>query len=289
MATLKLNPNVFKQMDYGAAVQSGQQIKMNALEQKSVGMTVQQQQDSLRGRQKANEIRSQIDGMPEQIDALEDEGLFEQADKMRDSYIKTRKQEVELIGAMREGIDADNYDMVRQGMLEEGTLVPGLWPETYSDDWFRKMEKDSKGNITKLTRKWAANGAVLSQDLVQQDGEIIWQGAAYDADKAKAGGKGGGKGFEFKASDTNAIARQSERIFGGSYNPATGKFSGLDKEKTSKIAALQAEAEKIYSDGQGQVSHGVAVAQAARKLRIDVENVRETQKVDPFSLFPPAQ
>lgn len=283
MPVFNPNPNMFQQLDYGAAVQSGQQIKYNRLRNEALGREEKKQQDMLKNRQRAAEIRSSIDGMPAQIDALENDGLFEQADKLRDTYIKTRKAEVEITEQMREGVSADNYDQVRQGMLEEGTIVPGLWPETYSDDWFRKKADTAKSALKKFTRTQFDKGAVMSQDIVSKGGDIIWEGEPYPTDRD---GGGDGDGFEFKASDTNAIARQVERAYNVTYDPVTKAFTGLDKEKTQKLMALQEEAERIYAEGGGKTSHGVAMAQAGRKLRFNIPDVRDRMVNDPAGIRP---
>jgi len=288
MPVFSPNPNMFQQLDFGAAIQSGQKINYNRLRNQALGREEQKQQDMLKNRKRAAEIRSQIDGMPAQITALENDGLFEQADALRDTYIKTRKAEVDITEQMREGITEENYDMVKQGMLEEGTVVPGLWPEKYSDDWFRKDVDTKKGALSKFTRTSAENGSVMSQDLVQQDGEVIWTGTPYATDRPK-GGRGGAGGFEFKASDTNAIARQVERAYNVTYDPVSGGFAGLDKRKTAKLMQLQEEAERIYTEGQGQISHGVAMAQAGRKLRFNIEDVRDTLATDPAGIRQQAQ
>jgi hypothetical protein len=179
--------------------------------------------------------------------------------------------------------------MVKQGMLEEGTIVPGLWPEEYSDDWFRKDVDTKKGALSKFTRTQFDKGAVMSQDIVQQDGSIIWEGEAYPTDRPGKGGAGGDGAFKFKASDTNAIARQVERAYEVTYDPVSGRFTGLDKQKTAKLMQLQEEAERIYSEGQGQISHGVAMAQAGRKLRFNIPDVRDTLATDPAGIRQRAQ
>lgn len=282
MPVFSPNPNMFQQLDFGAAVQSGQQIKYNRLKNEAMGREEKKAQDMLRNRQRAAEIRASIDGMPAQIDQMENDGLFEQADKLRDTYIKTRKAEVEITKQMRDGISEVNYDQVKQGMLEEGTIVPGLWPETYSDEWFRnKAEKGAK-DLKKWTRTQFDKGAVMSQDIVSQGGDVIWEGEPYPTDRPKGGD---GDGFEFKASDTNAIARQVERAYNVTYDPVTKEYTGMDKEKTTKLMQLQEEAERIYSEGKGDVSHGVAMAQAGRKLRFRIPDVRDEMVTDPMGIL----
>jgi hypothetical protein len=270
-------------MDYGAAVKSGQDIQYNRLRNEALGMEVQEAEDMLRNRTRANEIRQQFRGLPDQIEKLEDAGMFDEADKVRDTYIKQSKAEVELIGAMRSGITEDNYDEVRGKLIRTGAITPELWPVEYSDDWFRDQQKDRAGNLTKLTRKWAEQGSIMSQDLVQQDGSIVWEGVPYaDPDDTGKDGKGGA--FKFTASDSNAIGKQSERLYGGFYDPTTGRISGLDRDKAQKVAQVQAEAERLYSQAEGSITHAIALAQAARKFSIKIEDAEDSSTYDPLNL-----
>lgn len=280
-----VNPNAsqFQIMDYGAAVQKGQNIQYNRLRNEALGMEVQEAEDMLRNRAKANEIRKQFNDMPDQIEELERSGLFDEADKLRDSYIKSKKAEADMIGSLRPGITAENYDEVRGKLIRSGAITPELWPVEYSDKWFREQQKNAQGNLTKLTRKWAEQGAIMSQDIVQQDGSILWEGEPYaDPDDTAKDGKGAA--FKFDASDSNAIGKQSERLYGGFYDPQTGQISGLDRDKAQKVANVQAYAETLYQRAEGGITHAVALAQAARKFGISVQDPEDKSTYDPLNL-----
>lgn len=283
MGIVNPNGNQFQVMDYGAAVKSGQDIQYNRLRNEALGMEVQEAEDMLRNRTKANEIRKQFNDMPDQIEELEAAGLFDEADKLRDSYITSRKAEADMIEAIRPGITADNYDEVRGKLIRTGAITPELWPVEYSDDWFRDQQKDRAGNLTKLTRKWAEQGSIMSQDLVQQDGSIMWEGVPYEnPDDMPKDGKG--SAFKFTASDSNAIGKQSERLYGGFYDPQTGQISGLDRDKAQKVANVQAYAETLYQRAEGGITHAVALAQAARKFGISVQDAEDKSTYDPLNL-----
>ena len=283
MGIVNPNGNQFQVMDYGAAVKSGQDIQYNRLRNEALGMEVQEAEDMLRNRTKANEIRKQFNDMPDQIEELEAAGLFDEADKLRDSYITSRKAEADMIEAIRPGITADNYDEVRGKLIRTGAITRELWPVEYSDKWFRDQVKDARGNLTKFTRRWAEQGAIMSQDLVQQDGSIMWEGVPYEnPDDMPKDGKG--SGFKFTASDSNAIGKQSERLYGGFYDPTTGRISGLDRDKAQKVAQVQAEAERLYSQAEGSITHAIALAQAARKFSIKIEDAEDSSTYDPLNL-----
>ena len=281
------NPDVstFKIANIGEAVQAGQQIQYNRLKNEAIGMDVQEAKDMLANRKKAADIRARYDGLPAQVEALEKAGMTDQADELRNQYIKTRMSEVDVIQAMRPGISKENYDQIRQDFLQAGAIEPKMWPLEYSDKWFEKEAKDKRGALSKLTRKWAGDGAVMSQDIVQGDGEILWQGAAYqDPNDQPDGAEGVGAKFSFKSSDSNAIGRQAERLFGGTFDPKTGQLVGLDRAKAAKVAEIQAEAERVYAEGRGEITHATAFARAARKFGIRVRDMEDKSTSDPLGL-----
>lgn len=284
MPVVRPNPNMFRIMDVGAAIQSGQDIVTNRLKNEALGLDVQEAQDMLARRAQANEIRSQFARMPDQIAELERNQLFDEADQLRDNYIKMSKGQIERIQMMREGINEENYDEVKQGLLAEGNIIPGLWPEEYSDEWFREEAQGKQSALSKLTRRWAEDGAVMSQDIVSAGGEVLWEGTPYEEPPK------GAKAFEFKASDNNSIGREIQELYGGFYDPETGQFSGLNADTAAKVTAVRERATQIFqAAGQAgnPIPHSVAVAQAARTAGIPVRNIGDAAADNPLGLQRP--
>ena len=284
------DPNMFQQFDYGRAVQTGQNIKFNRMQNQAFADEQTERADMLKNRQKAQEIRSTYDKMPEQIAALEAENMFAEADQLRDAYIATRKNEVDMLEGMRSYIDASNYKDFRQDLLMAGAVTPEMMPVEYSDDWFRKQAEDKKRTLQNFTVQSFENGAIMNQDFVTENGQIRWDltGNKYsqaELDKSKASAKStAGSAFQFKPADTNAIGKQVERLFGGFYDPQTGRLSGLDPTEAQRVQSIQEEAERQYVEGQGQITHAVSVARAARKLGINIQDYRDTMATNPLNL-----
>ena len=283
MGIVNPNPSQFRFMDYGQAVKAGQDIKYGRLRNEALGMEVEETQNMLANRKKAQEVRQQTEGMPNQIDALEEMGLFDEADKMRDTYIKSVSANANMIDDLATKLTPDNYDNIREQLIKSGAIMSEMWPETYDPKWARDQAKTTRGNLSRLTRRWAQEGAIMSQDIVQQDGEILWEGEAYQDPKDQEK-DGTGADFKFTASDSNAIGKQSERLYGGFYDPATGQMSGLDPEQAAKVAQVQEEAERLYSQAQGAMTHAIALAQAARKMGINVGSLEDDSIGDPLGL-----
>ncbi len=277
----------FRNLDYGNAVRAGQQIRYNRMRNKAIGAEQEAEEERRRKQAQAEQIRKEMETMPAAIDELEAQGLYEQADQLRHNYLKQMKGGVEIARSLAASLNEDNYEQVRHDMIQAGAITGDLWPEEYSSDWWANQVADKKRTLTAHTVRWQENGATVAQDLLASDGDIFWQGTPYESAADRNAREGGtGDGFEFKASDTNAIGTQVTRLFGGTYDPATGRFAGLDPQKANRAAAVHAAADELYMAGQGRVTHAQAVREAARRLRIVIEDPNDSTAVDPAGILP---
>jgi hypothetical protein len=153
---------MFQTFDLGSSIQAGQQIATNQLRNMALADDQQQRQDMLKNRAKAQQIRTLYDDMPDQIAALERENMFDEADGLRNEYIKARKGEVTLLTTLRDSIDETNYKSFRSELLTSGAVTPDMMPVEYSDDWFRKQKDEKLGKLNHFTRQSFENGAVMS-------------------------------------------------------------------------------------------------------------------------------
>jgi hypothetical protein len=246
----------------------------------------------LRNRARSQEIRKMYDDMPQQIAALEAEGLFDQADELRDNYIDTRKTEVDLLNNLRKGVNANNYKEFRQDMIASGAVSPEMLPTEYSEKWWRDQVEDKKKALTKFTVDSYRNGAIMTRDYVQQDGTINWDltGEWYEDPKKQPGYKatGDGKAWEYKPADSNAIGKQVERVFGGFWDPVTGQIKGLDRTQAARVQAVHEEAGRIFSQnrrsGNMGYTHEEAVAAASRRLGVNVPDAQNPGGSNPAGL-----
>ena len=277
----------FQTLDYGNAVLKGQQIRYNRMRNQALGAEQEAAEERRRKQAQAAEIRQQLETMPEAIDELERQGLYDQADELRNNYLKQVKGGVEVARMLAAGLNEDNYGQVRHDMIQAGAITGDLWPEEYSEDWWAKQVADKKRTLTQHTVRWEKGGATVAQDLLASDGDIFWRGTPYESasDRNAREGRTGAQ-FTFKASDSNAIGSQATRLFGGVYNPSTGQFSGLDPTKTRQVQAVQSAAEELYAAGQGRLTHAQAVREAARRLRITIEDPNDTLATDPAGILP---
>jgi hypothetical protein len=92
-------------------------------------------------------------------------------------------------------------------------------------------------------------------------------------DKEFSGTSKADKAFQMKASDSNSIRAASAGIYGGTWDPQTGKVLGVSKDQTKNVAAISERASKVYRDAGGNMTHDEAVAKAARELGIDIPKI----------------
>jgi len=88
---------------------------------------------------------------------------------------------------------------------------------------------------------------------------------------------GGGSG-NLKASGENTIHGQAASLFGGVFDPRTGRISGLSKDQMQAVQSITARATRIYLDSSrsdNQLSRSEAVSAAAREMGIDVKDLSE--------------
>ena len=258
--------NVF---NLGQSLTAGQRYQAGQL-------GLKENQNIIANRKKANDIRRQYEAMPDQIDQLEQQGLFDEAAKLRNNYIQTKKSAIEMFENVGHMVAPEDYQQFRSDMIQSGSITPDLMPVQYKKNWWRPEAQKQRGNLSTLTRKWGGQGAVMSQDLVTQDGQVIWTGQPYKDKKSKSG-SGSGKPFRMSASDSNSIAKAVGAIF-GLWDPITNQYKILNRDQTKQVASINEEASKIYNANQGIITHAESVARAARRMNIKIPNLEKDPK-----------
>lgn len=267
--------NVF---NLGQAATAGQNFKARQ-------MGIEQNQNIIANRKKALEVRQTYDAMPEQIEQMEAQGLFDEASKLRDHYIQTKKTGVETMENVGRMVQPEDYQKFRSDLIQAGAIDPELMPVKYAKNWWKPESEKQKGKLGQLTRKWGQQGSVMSQDLVTQDGQILWEGSPYKGKQRGDGKKGSGKPWQTTAGDSNSIRGATAQLYGALWDPTTGKYSGLNRDQEKEVAAINEEASKIYNANQGRVPHAEAVARAARKKGIQIQNLTDDpNNQDPLGL-----
>jgi len=168
----------------------------------------------------------------------------------------------ERINNILDKLDPNSRDRAQLG------LDTGI--ETITSDVFKSPENFfNKGNRGDFT--------IESQAIFEESGKL---GDLRFRDTGKSLGGG------LKTADRNLLQRQAELQFAASTDPATGKITPL-VNSAPKIQALFAEAVRLIDADKANV--GNAISKAARKLNIDVKdlkNVKPSTKNVDFNSLP---
>ena len=271
---MPINFPKFDTLDYGAAVQSGQQITENRIRNQMLGVAQQEQQNVMRNRDKAAAIRKKMLETPDTIKELQSAGLFDEADKLRVSYQKQLENGISLIKATRGGINKDNYKVWRERQIKGGHIPYDLMPEEYSDAWFGETLQAWQSRIEHVTEKYtdpatgetrersriflAGKEVSLSEYDVEEDTKgqnivlshtyfdknlnktmvqdrVIIGGKEEDAGEPYPAGSGrGGKPWEMNNAQLNGIKKSMAEVFDGNYDSVTGAFQLPDDRQEEK-------------------------------------------------------
>lgn len=100
--------------------------------------------------------------------------------------------------------------------------------------------------------------------------EPLAEAPRFKQEAAQGGGPVGGPGGELQASDENSMFRQAASLFGGTFNPRTGRIAGLQSGTESDVQAVASRASELFVQGDAS-TRSVAVRQAANELGLENE------------------
>ena len=290
MPVVQQNPNMFRVADIGGALQKKENIEYGRMRNEALGMDIEEAQNMIKNRTRAREIRAEFDRVPDQVRELIAAGLHDRADELAKGHLEMAQAKLNLAEQFTESINKENYDMKKQQALNEGIIEPGEWPDTYSAGYFARFNDKTAAALSKLTRKWEENGIIMSQDVVSRGGIVDEEltGSPYADPDDKPGGKDGGDNWKgWTATDSNTLARTSERMF-GTYDPVNGEYAILDRDMAQKVASLQRGAEEYYVKGRNrgdtEMTHMKALGLAAADAQIEIPNPMGRAENDPAGL-----
>lgn len=103
--------------------------------------------------------------------------------------------------------------------------------------------------------------------VLQPDGTSVWMprpqaaGDPVGAPPSRTAASPGG----LRTADSSLIFRQASALFGGTYDPTTGRFAGLDRDAAANVQRIASRASVIFK--AGGVDHATAVDQALEEMR----------------------
>jgi hypothetical protein len=224
-------------------------------------------------RQKA--VTGDIDAQ-QQLLAIDPEGgasFIESVGKMDDRKLKVAQQKVDEMGQMAATVL--NASPEKQARLYQQMLTT-LPPESVA-----KMPKELDLDFLEisLSKAMAMDKILENPKAVQVGGEDI----VYQRGKEIARGKrpvkksGTGDGRGIKTSDESAMSRQVATLYGGMYNPKTGKFQMTDPKVLPEIQAVLEQATVYYRDDKS-LTAAQAVSKAAKDFGVKIPTAEGDQQ-----------
>ena len=269
--------------NYGKAIGDAQSI-IDAKQKNAINAyKLEEAENVFKKRKQREEILAQVKDTPSRIQALSDAGQVEGAMELAESYIGIQTKTAELMEQQALQLNATTWDDFRYEQIKNGARSWEI-PEDYDPGWANSQIKQIQSDIKNVTTILGPNeeGRVMAQDTMLEGGQRV-KGKPYDyASTKRASSTAGG----YKAADANTIRNTVRPFFGSLIDPATKEFRILDPATESKIAGVQAEAERLFSSGQFP-THLAAAEEAFKQFERPV--AAKPRNRDPAGIRRPRQ
>lgn len=214
--------------------------------------------------------------------------ILESFHKMDDRQKQQVAENIETIGRMAAHVltsenPEEAYDKVRKNLNPEA--AKGM-PEKYDRNWLtmqtariREVEDILKGEPNPQVDVKTFG----DQDIMFRNGQEVERTGsnallrAQQSDKAEGG---------IKTADESLMYRQTAELLGGIFDQQ-GNLQNLDPNTRSKVQAIATEAARLRESGEA-TTNSDAVAKAARKLKIDIQDLSGVKSGGTLRTFNPA-
>lgn len=203
------------------------------------------------------------------FDPAEADSLLGAFSKMDEREQKIAQQNIDAVGRISAFIiNSDNpeeaYQRARKNVAPE---MAAQMPEQYDPNWVQ-MNLARAREIDKMMD--VGTQTVGGEDILYRGG--IEQERKTSNALLQERAKGGGG---LKSTDESLMYRQAGELFGGIFDDL-GNLQNLDPSTRGKVQSVATEATKIYEEGG--VTRSEAVTKAARKLNINIEDLRQVEE-----------
>lgn len=200
----------------------------------------------------------------------------ELANKKRESKLGMQTQVLDFVARAAPLVtDQQSLDALRGGLQAVG-LDPSMIPAEFTPETQQALQVMGMGAAKQvdLMFKQMQMAETKRSNLANEKLK-----AREVAAKEKEGKRGGAPKY-------NDVRMRVADLFGGVYDPMTGRIAGLDKDKTTKALAMMARAERIYADADGTKTPAEAATEAAREFGTNIPGVQPTAPTVPRGTSP---
>ena len=264
--------NTFRLADSLAA---GQNLAMNnyRLSEIEHGVKARQGLTSALRSGSPDEMKSYAQEFPEEAAAHE-----ERQNESQGRQLQRALSQIGLIEKVAGGVsDEATYQRAKSTLQSVGMDV-SQFPPNFDPGWVQQQMEQTLGLKGQLEMKLREEEKAFKRE---QFDETKRHNRATEVTAAAKAAKG--KSSSLKAADYNAVSARVADLFGGTYDPMTGRIGGLSKDQSARVTGISERAAQIFQEGEGKVNHISAVAQAAREAGVNVPKVGATEDNAPAS------
>lgn len=262
----------FRPFDYGQAVNAGSRNALLTMQTMAVG-------DQLREKNVLNKLKKQASETGEDYPSLvEKAGMPEKANQLRAMAVERGIKGMHYIAKRapmvnsQESLDQFNNDMQRLQLAKPGE-IPTEWnPQT------QQFLSTISGNANGVLEKYGAFEQVPGMPGMYGQKSLKTGKYANVKSSKDLYGKDGSGGL--KAADENAIYKQAGTLFGGRYDPISGTFAGLSRDKAMNAQAVAERGTQLFASGKAK-TRTEAATRAARELGIEITDLRKPKNRQP--------
>lgn len=139
----------------------------------------------------------------------------------------------------------------------------GIYGRTRGGEVSALRDPESGEQLTPRPRATSSEPLVA---VLEDDGTEIWVPRSEAAGRKKRPpGSGTSALSGLKSSDSNTLYRQAAGLFGGMFDPMTGRISGLSREQTQMVQQIAARGGDLFL--AGEKNHAKAINQAFEEIR----------------------
>lgn len=219
---------------------------------------------------------------------LEQAGHPQAAQELRTGLLQKAERGYEFLQHSLPFLNEQTWPAFKRNVVDAGLTTAEALPDEYDPKFVAQLEQRLVGQLTELYGDIeqvaeGPGGAAIFGQRDERTGKLANvttikppASSAPDAPSGYRFAEGGDleaipggpadkpQGGALKAADSNSIFRQAASLFGGQWDPVTGRFSGLEKDQAVQAQNIAARASEIYaSEG---VPHAVAVQQAFNEM-----------------------
>lgn len=225
------------------------------------------------------------------LNPQEGKQMLEAFQKLDEPQKQQAAENIETIGRMAAYIlQSDNpeqaYQRVKQNISPEA--AKGM-PEQYDRNYVTMQLARAREIEQLLTPDPNPDVDVKTfgdQDIMFKNGQEVERTSSNTLLRAQQSSKEEGEKGGIKTADESLMYRQAAELLGGLFDQQ-GNLQNLDPNTRSKVQAIATEAARIRESGEA-TTNSDAVAKAARKLKIDIQDLSGVKSGSTLRTFNPA-